>query len=199
MNQTIVLASSSPRRFNILSNLGFKVQIFASEINEAAKPHETAEQYVLRMAIEKNQAANIPTTYQHLPIISADTVVALDNHILGKPKSKQHAAHILAMLSDKTHQVMTAVCVHYKTQQFSLVQHNHVTFKTLSEQEIQAYIATGESMDKAGAYGIQGIASVFVKHLSGSFTGVMGLPIYETMQLLQQCHIQIPPLNQQEQ
>lgn len=189
----LVLASASPRRKDILHSLGFEVINIPSNITETKNINETAQDYVLRMAIEKNQAANIPDKLKHYPLISADTIVCLNKHILGKPNSTQEAYNMLKKLSGQTHQVLTAVCIRHQQQQYHVIQHNHVKFKTLSHAEIQAYIATGEPMDKAGAYGIQGIGSIFIQHLSGSFSGVMGLPIFETMQLLQQCGLATPP------
>ena len=112
---------------------------------------------------------------------------------MGKPESTVHAAEMLRELSDCTHQVLTAVCVSLGTHEHALVQQNDVRFRPLSDSEIAAYIATGEPMDKAGAYGIQGIGGVFITHLSGSFTGVMGLPVFETVDLLRRCGANVPP------
>ncbi|QMT31967.1 Maf family protein [Alysiella filiformis] len=189
----ILLASNSPRRREILTQLGYTVSVQAAEIDETPYPNETAHDYVLRMAIEKNQAAQQQFPPQNLPLMSADTTVALHNLILGKPESPQHAHQMLRQLSGSTHQVLTAVCVSLAGQMRHVVQENHVVFRDLSDDEITRYIATGEPLDKAGAYGIQGVGGVFVAHLSGSFTGVMGLPVCETMALLQQLGWQTPP------
>ena len=120
-------------------------------------------------------------------------MVALHNQILGKPKDVADAQRILTALSGCVHQVLTAVCVSYQGHEYACIQKNQVQFKSLTQNEIHAYIATGEPMDKAGAYGIQGLGGVFVANLSGSFTGVMGLPVFETMQLLQQIGWATPP------
>ena len=113
--------------------------------------------------------------------------------ILGKPTSPEHAAEMLRGLSGDTHQVLTAVCVSFGAQEHATVQQNNVQFCPLTAAQIAAYIATGEPLDKAGAYGIQGIGGVFVAHLSGSFSGVMGLPVFETVQLLRQLGAPVPP------
>ena len=176
----ILLASGSPRRREILTNLGFEVHTCTTNIDETPQPNESVDDYVKRMAVEKNQAAQSDSTRHILdaPILSADTVVALHNQILGKPKDVADAQRILTALSGCVHQVLTAVCVSYQEHEYACIQKNQVQFK---------------SMDKAGAYGIQGLGGVFVANLSGSFTGMMGLPVFETMQLLQQIGWATPP------
>ncbi|MDP9500041.1 Maf family protein [Bisgaard Taxon 45] len=189
------LASNSPRRAQILQNLGFHFDVFCGEIDETPLPNEKGAEYVLRMAIEKNKAArqywqqatlsqNVRHGVPSLPFLSADTSVILDDKILGKPKNEADAAAMLRALSGRTHQVMTAVCVADDKQMQTAVQLSQVRFKPLSEKEIQGYIATGEPMDKAGAYGIQQLGGAFVEHIEGSFSGVMGLPVFETVALL---------------
>lgn len=193
MNKRIYLASGSPRRREILSNLGYEVVVQVAEIDETPHAHEGAHDYVLRMAIGKNQAAVARFQAADAPVLSADTTVAFNDIILGKPDTPEHAKAMLQQLSGSVHQVLTAVCVSFGGQQFSVVQTSDVHFRVLSDHEIDRYIASGEPMDKAGSYGIQGAAGVFVSHLSGSFTGVMGLPVFETVQLLQQCGWTTPP------
>lgn len=193
MNKKLYLASGSPRRREILGNLGYQVSVNVAEIDETPRQNETASDYVLRMAVEKNQAAQTQFDLHDCPIISADTTVALHNLILGKPQSSEHAHEMLRQLSGSTHQVLTAVCVSFQGEMRHIVQNNDVVFRHLHDDEIARYIATGEPLDKAGAYGIQGLGGVFVAHLSGSFTGVMGLPVFETVNLLQQFHWQTPP------
>lgn len=193
MNTKIYLASGSPRRREILHNLGYQVSVNVAEIDETPHENESASDYVLRMAVEKNQAAQTQFDLRDCPIISADTTVALHNLILGKPQSPEHAHDMLRQLSGSTHQVLTAVCVSFQGEMRQAVQSSDVTFCTLSDDEIRRYIASGEPMDKAGAYGIQGLGGIFVAHLSGSFTGVMGLPVFETVDLLQQFNWQTPP------
>ena len=197
MPNTIYLASASPRRREILVSLGFQPVLLTAEIDETVLPGEAVEDYVSRMARQKNAAARQLATQRGLalaqPLLSADTVVALDNAILGKPRDAAHARELLESLSGREHQVWTAVCVSLGGQTLEAAQRSDVRFKELSEQEIAAYIASGEPLDKAGAYGIQGIGGVFVAHLSGSFSGVMGLPVFETVQLLRQLGAPVPP------
>lgn len=195
----LYLASTSPRRHALLTQLGYRIQTLAASIDETAHVDETADVYVYRMAQEKNHAARIQhqkDILSDIPIISADTTVSLKGQILGKPESPEHAFELLSALSGQVHQVLTSVCVHFRGQDFIGVQSSDVHFKTLSPDDIHAYIQTGEPMDKAGAYGIQGIAGAFVAHLSGSFTGVMGLPIFETVALLRECGYPTPPFHQ---
>jgi len=197
MPNTIYLASASPRRREILASLGFQPVLLAAEIDEMVQPGEAVADYVARMARQKNAAARQLATQRGLalaqPLLSADTVVALDNAILGKPRDAAHARELLESLSGREHQVWTAVCVSLGGQTLEAAQRSDVRFKELSTQEIAAYIASGEPLDKAGAYGIQGIGGVFVAHLSGSFSGVMGLPVFETVQLLRQLGAPVPP------
>lgn len=191
--QRILLASGSPRRREILENLGFQVVKLPVEIDETPHANELAVNYVQRLAVEKNRAACAIHGYQHsLPILTADTTVSLNEMILGKPDDVMHAKQMLQMLSGSIHMVLTAVCVSYLGQEYVCLQSNDVQFKLLSEKEIVSYIATGEPMGKAGSYAIQGIGGAFVRHLSGSFTGVMGLPVFETLQLLEQAGVVIP-------
>ncbi|WP_301099011.1 Maf family protein [Otariodibacter sp.] len=192
--KSIYLASNSPRRWELLQQLGLDLHSLQSEIDETPHPNEEAKSYCLRVAIEKNKAAQAVRSAKNLanfPILTADTTVSIDQMILGKPKDKDEAYSMLKRLSGKTHQVFTAVCISDGEKQYSCVQTSEVTFKVLSDLEINAYIATGQPMDKAGAYGIQGIGGCFISHLTGSFTGVMGLPMYETADLLKQCGIEV--------
>ena len=197
MPNTIYLASASPRRREILVSLGFQPVLLTAETDETALPSEAVADYVARMARQKNVAARQLAAQRGLalaqPLLSADTVVALDNAILGKPRDAAHARELLESLSGREHQVWTAVCVSLGGQTLEAAQRSDVRFKKLSTQEIAAYIASGEPLDKAGAYGIQGIGGVFVAHLSGSFSGVMGLPVFETVQLLRQLGAPVPP------
>ena len=197
---TIYLASGSPRRREILTNLGYTVIRLNADIDETPHPNEQAQDYVLRMACEKNATALRCWQTQNnqspeYPILTADTTVALGSTILGKPESAEQAKKMLHQLSDAVHQVLTAVCVYWQDQTLFTVQQSNVRFKSLTDVEIDAYIANGEPMDKAGAYGIQGIGGVFVADLQGSFTGVMGLPVFETVQLLQQHGLVVPPFS----
>lgn len=200
MQQMLYLASGSPRRREILTGLGFDVVRVAAEIDETPRPQEAAYPYVLRMAREKNRAARQRCAQEGLdgtvPLLTADTTVALDGRILGKPESPEQARVMLAALSGTVHQVLTAVCVSRNGRTVEAVQQSDVRFKTLSTAEVAAYVRSGEPMDKAGAYGIQGLGGLFVAHLSGSFTGVMGLPVAETAALLAEVGVGIPLLPQ---
>ncbi|QIM63384.1 septum formation protein Maf [Pasteurellaceae bacterium Orientalotternb1] len=192
--KAIYLASNSPRRWELLRSLGLQLHRIAGEIDETPLPNEQAKAYCLRIALAKNRAAQAVSStenFTNLPILTADTTVSIDGKILGKPKDQADAITMLQQLSGRTHQVFTAVCVSYSGEQFECVQTSEVTFKTLSEAEISAYVETGEPMDKAGAYGIQGVGGIFISHLEGSFTGVMGLPLFETAELLRKCGVQI--------
>ena len=194
----IYLASGSPRRREILENLGFTVCRLPADIDETPKEGEAAVEYVRRMACEKNQAAVAQWFAAHdkepeFAVLTADTMVADGAVILGKPGSEADAVDMLERLSGRTHQVLTAVCVYWQGVCHDVVQTSEVRFKTLTAEEIAAYVASGEPMDKAGAYGIQGLGGVFVEHLQGSFTGVMGLPVYETAQLLKSLGLEAPP------
>ncbi|WP_442805646.1 Maf family protein [Testudinibacter sp. TR-2022] len=185
MQNTLYLASGSPRRWQLLQELGLNLIKVSAEIDETPFADEPAQRYVLRMAQQKNQRAlQVLGKTPEFPLLTADTTVALQQQIIGKPESEQDAAAILKRLSGSTHQVLTAVCVHWQGQTHSVLQTSEVTFSQLTDEQIWAYIATGEPMDKAGAFAIQGFGSLFVRHISGSFSGIMGLPIYETGELL---------------
>ncbi|KAE9529873.1 septum formation inhibitor Maf [Testudinibacter aquarius] len=185
MQNTLYLASGSPRRWQLLQELGLNLIKVSAEIDETPFADEPAQCYVLRMAQQKNQRAlQVLGKTPEFPLLTADTTVALQQQIIGKPESEQDAAAILKRLSGSTHQVLTAVCVHWQGQTHSVLQTSEVTFSQLTDEQIWAYIATGEPMDKAGAFAIQGFGSLFVRHISGSFSGIMGLPIYETGELL---------------
>lgn len=195
---TLYLASGSPRRREILENLGYRIEHLPADIDETPHTSEAAADYVLRMACEKNAAALAQWQAARegepeFPVITADTTVAHHNQILGKPADAAEAQAMLEMLSDTTHQVLTAVAVYFQGRVQTVVQTSDVRFHALSAAQIQAYIDSGEPMDKAGAYGIQGVGGVFVAHLSGSFTGVMGLPVAETVALLEKAGAPVPP------
>jgi septum formation protein len=195
-DRSIYLASRSPRRRELLAQIGvrFHLLLFRDkpetdvELDEAPLADESPEAYVERVARAKALAGwkrleqrNLPRA----PVLAADTTVALDGRILGKPADRREAAGMLAELSGRRHQVLTAVAVKHESQFESVLSVSDVEFKPLSPDEIRLYCATGECDDKAGAYAIQGRAAQFVAELRGSFSGVMGLPLYETAQLLE--------------
>ena len=191
----IYLASRSPRRRELLSQIGvrFHLLLFRSrpgedpEVDETPLEGEAPGAYVERMARAKADAGwrrmlqrNLP----HAPVLAADTTVALEGRIIGKPGGREQAAEMLAALSGRTHEVLTAAALKYGDWIEAAVSRSEVRLKPLSEEEIRLYVATGECDDKAGAYAIQGRAARFVVELRGSYSGVMGLPLYETSLLL---------------
>ncbi|MBA6414413.1 septum formation inhibitor Maf [Colwellia sp. 6M3] len=183
MSTTLILASQSPRRKELLEQLGYHFTCLPADIDESVLAQETPEQYVSRLAIEK--ARVIAKQYdESVVVLGSDTSVIFGTHILGKPASLDECIAILSMLSGQTHQVITAVAVVKGERSEVLVVRTEVDFKVLTEQEISRYWRTGEPQDKAGAYGIQGIAGQFVKQIRGSYSAVVGLPLYETSQLL---------------
>lgn len=159
-----------------MQQLGYEMAPLVAPIDEVPYLGEAALDYVARMAYKKNAAASVVLAQAQgadLPILTADTTVALAGQILGKPLDAEEARAMLGRLSGSTHQVLSAVCVSHRGRCVAKVQVSDVAFKVLSEEEISAYVATGEPMDKAGGYGVQGQAGLFVRHLAGSFTGVM--------------------------
>jgi len=184
---TLYLASQSPRRAELLTQIGVSFSVVDIAIDETPLANESARFYVERMAIEKSSSgfANVRSGV----VLGADTTVVLDEKILGKPVDRDDAVAMLKLLSGKTHQVMTAICMTSKNNQLTAVSVTEVSFRSLSEIEVNAYCDTGEPMDKAGAYGIQGRGAVFVNHIEGSYSGVVGLPLSETYLLLQQMDV----------
>lgn len=186
--RSIYLASRSPRRQELLAQIGVKFEVVETDVDESVADGESPRAYVERLARAKAEAGwrrverdNLPRA----PVLGADTTVAVDGRILGKPADGLEAAEMLAALSGRLHEVLTAVAVKHDSRLESAVSVSEVRFKTLSKEEIARYIGTGECEDKAGAYGIQGHAARFVAELRGSFSGVVGLPLYETAQLLE--------------
>jgi len=180
----LVLASASPRRAELLQQMGLEFDIKAVDIDETVQQGEQAEAYVRRLALEKARASKALYPVKNCLVLGSDTAVAVDDEIFGKPESKQHALDMLRRLSGRTHTVLTSVAV-IGEQELCAVCKSEVSFTSLSEQQLEWYWASGESTGKAGAYGIQGKAAIFIHRLEGSFSGVMGLPIYETAQLLE--------------
>lgn len=182
-DRSIYLASASPRRRELLALLDYPFDVLRVDVLEEHQPHETPEAYVQRLAHDKSQAGWLACQGSR-PVIGADTIVVFEQQILEKPKNFHDASQMLQMLSGNTHTVMTAVGLStHASCQVQLVQ-SLVTFGELSDADIEAYWQTGEPADKAGSYGIQGIGGKFVRHLSGSYSAVVGLPLYETEQLL---------------
>ena len=183
MSTKIYLASASPRRKQLLSQLDVAFEQFATDIDESQVEGETAEAFVSRLAEEK-ALAGVEIAEQDYPVLGSDTIVVLNGQVLGKPTDQSDAIATLTELSGQTHQVMTAIAFANKSKVKSMLVTTEVTFKHLSQQEINDYCATKEPLDKAGSYGIQGGAGRFVTNLNGSYFAVMGLPLYETEKLL---------------
>ncbi len=194
--KTIYLASKSPRRKELLRQVGIAFELLPlrvlphdrRDVDETPLQDEAALDYVRRIAHLKAQAAVRIMVTRHLQrrlVLAADTTVVLHGAILGKPADAADAVNMLKRLSGQTHEVHTAIAVANSKDVQSAVSSSTVTFRQLDEKEIRQYVATGEPLDKAGAYAIQGRAAAFISHLSGSYSGVMGLPLYETVRLLQ--------------
>ena len=186
----IILASASSRRAELLLQLGLKFEVKPADIDESVHAGETDADYVQRMALEKGEEVR-QCCHPEDVVISADTVVCIDQQILGKPKNEENAIQMLTSLSGCVHTVLTAVVVSQSEYLGYSLSKSMVTFRALSQDEIKRYWQTGEPQDKAGAYAIQGLGAMFVKNLQGSFSGVMGLPIYETAQLLKRARVSL--------
>lgn len=178
----VALASRSPRRRELLEQIGIKYEVIDIDIDESWHEGEDPEDYVCRIAIEKARAGKAISNNK-LPMLAADTAVVLNGHILGKAENKCDATAMLETLSGKTHVVLSAVTVINNLER-TKISTSKVTFKYLSKEEINTYCDTDEPIGKAGGYAIQGKAAVFIERLEGSYSGVMGLPLFETQQLL---------------
>lgn len=181
----IALASASPRRQALLAQIGIRFRCLAVTVDERPRPGEAPPGYVRRLALAKARAGRAQQTggEEHLPVLGADTAVVVDGDILGKPADCAHAEAMLARLSGRSHRVLTAVALVDREARYRLSA-STVTFKPLTQAERRAYLASGEGLDKAGAYAIQGRGALFISRLEGSYSGVMGLPLYETGELL---------------
>jgi septum formation protein len=188
------LASASPRRREILTAMGLRFTCEGADIVEAAGDGEAPEELVLRLASEKANAVAL-TSHGGLPVLAADTVVVRGNRILGKPDSKEDALDMLALLSGADHRVLTAVVLKANDMLRSTLSDTAVRFRKITTAEAHQYWLSGEPAGKAGAYAIQGIAGVFVESLVGSYSGVVGLPVFETAALLRECGIDVLEIN----
>ncbi len=185
----LYLASRSPRRRELLHQIGVEFDTLLSdfEVDETPWPDEAPRAYVERVTRAKAEHGLHLLKERHLPvrpILSADTTLEFAGQIIGKPRDAADATRILHQLSGQTHLVLTGVAVHYQERTEFVLSVSEVRFRALEDDEIRHYVLSGEPMDKAGAYGIQGKAGLFVDHLAGSYTGVMGLPVCETGELL---------------
>jgi septum formation protein len=182
-NQAVLrLASASPRRRQLLDLIGVPHVVLPADIDETPRASETAARYVMRLAEEK--ASAIWARHQDLPVLAADTTVVVDQEILGKPESEAEAQTMLGKLSGRAHVVHTGIALRTAQSQKVDISTTTVSFAVLTAAQIRAYWASGEPQGKAGAYAIQGLGAAFVANISGSYTGVMGLPLFETAAML---------------
>lgn len=196
----VYLASQSPRRRQLLEQLGVPYELLLAddgedvEALEVVLPGEAPRAYVQRVTLLKLQAALARMKRRGLspaPVLCSDTTVAVGKTILGKPDDAKHARQILGVLSGQTHRVLTAVALGTGRKQAQVLSVSQVRFAPMTRTQIEHYVATGEPMGKAGAYAIQGRAAAYIEHLSGSYSGIMGLPMFETAQLLRAFGFQV--------
>lgn len=184
-NSLIYLASASPRRSALLDQIGVPHRVQPVDIDETARGGEPPDQYVQRLAVLKAETLwQKLAAAQRQPVLGADTAVVLDDEILGKPRDEQDCLRMLKLLSARTHQVFTAVALRASDGCQSRVNVSEVTFRKLADEEIKRYWRSGEPADKAGAYAVQGRAALFIERIAGSYSGIMGLPLFETGELL---------------
>jgi len=193
-NPYIYLASRSPRRAELLQQMGVRFSVLPADIDESELENEDPAEYVLRLARTKAQVCLQMLAHENLemrPVLAADTTVCIDGCILGKPADEAEARDMLQRMSGRRHEVLTGLAIATNTEVQTMVSITQVEMAVLSTDEIAAYIASGEPFDKAGAYGIQGLAGTFIKRIEGSYSGVMGLPTYETALLLGRAGIRV--------
>nr|WP_045224815.1 nucleoside triphosphate pyrophosphatase [Methyloterricola oryzae] len=186
----IILASTSPRRRELLAQLAIPFEAVDVEVDETPRLGEPAEVYVARVAAEKSLQGQCEGAAA-LPVLGADTEVVLDGEVLGKPRDREHGEAMLKRLAGREHRVLSGVSLRFGEQHWQAMSESRVYFRALRDAEISAYWNTGEPADKAGAYAIQGLGAVFIARLEGSFSGVMGLPVYETAELLSRVGIDV--------
>ncbi|MDH5711059.1 MAG: Maf family nucleotide pyrophosphatase [Gammaproteobacteria bacterium] len=189
----IILASASPRRLELLQQIGVCARVQPVPVEEVQCDGESSLDFVQRLAMEKARYGFELVVHQciELPVLGSDTIVELDGEVFGKPSDVEQAKAMLTKLSGRVHQVHTAVAIKVAKAEYLALSSSHVEFAELSPDTIEAYIATGEPLDKAGSYAIQGIAAQFVKDLHGSYSGVMGLPLFETAGLLAKAGVKL--------
>jgi septum formation protein len=194
-DRQIYLASRSSRRRELLKQIGVSFEVLLlregpareADFDETPLPGEPPADYALRLARTKAEAGWLRLGQRRMvraPVLSADTTVAVGDRILGKPGGREEALEFLRLLSGKTHDVHTAVALMYDSRLEVVLSSTQVVFRELDEREIRQYVASGDALDKAGGYGIQGRAALFIRSIAGSYSGVMGLPLFETGQLL---------------
>jgi nucleoside triphosphate pyrophosphatase len=201
-DKRIYLASRSPRRRDLLKQIGVPFELLllredlrrGVDVDETPLPEESAGIYVLRIARTKVEMAVRQIAYRNLPqkpVLAADTTVVFDGEIVGKPDDAEHAARMLRALSGREHQVLTAVAIALREQIETQISVSSVWFREIPDADIRRYCTSGEPLDKAGAYAIQGRAGAFVTRISGSYSGIMGLPLAETVELLQKFNVPV--------
>ncbi len=188
----IFLASSSPRRRELLLQIGVDHEVIRVDVDETPHPGEAPSEYVIRLALEKARAGRKLSPDLQIPVLAADTAVVVEGEILGKPTDSRDALRMLQLLSGRTHKVLTGVAL-IGSEEKSRLSVSRVSFRTISPAEAEQYWQSGEPEDKAGAYGIQGLGALFINGLEGSFSGVMGLPLFETGELLRSAGIEPLP------
>lgn len=188
----VYLASASPRRCDLLDQLGLHWMQVAAAVDESVRPAESATDYVQRVALAKARAARESLDNLEAPVLAADTAVVLDEEILGKPADRAEGLQILRRLSGRTHSVLTAVAMLDARRERHALSRTEVSFGDISAVQAEAYWDSGEPADKAGAYGIQGLGAMFVRRISGSYSGVVGLPLFETVGLLHEFGYRLP-------
>jgi septum formation protein len=189
----IYLASASPRRQELLHQVGLAHEAMPSSLVEQRQPGESPVDYVQRVAADKARSVARLVAGRGLPahpVLGADTEVVVENDVLGKPRDRAHAAGMLRRLAGRTHTVLTAICLVTAAGEFNARSESRVTFAALSDAAIARYLDTGEADDKAGAYAIQGRAAGFIARLEGSYSGVMGLPLYELFEILKRAGVE---------
>ncbi len=188
----IYLASASPRRKELLAQIGIKFECLTIDVPEEKKPHEAPQAYADRLALSKAQAGwESSERIENCPVLGADTIVVMDNIILEKPIDKDDGVRMLQLLSGNTHEVITSVAVMHGNHIKTACSISRVKFRKISAHEAAAYWETKEPTDKAGGYGIQGKAAAFVEHIAGSHSGIMGLPLFETANMLKEFGINV--------
>lgn len=181
----VYLASASPRRRELLAQIGLRWELLANHVDESRQAGEQPADYVRRLALAKARAAlaQLPAA-RAAPVLAADTAVVIDGQVLGKPGGEADCARMLGLLSGRVHEVLTAVAVCSRHGESVAVSLSEVAFRGIEAAEMAAYWRTGEPADKAGGYAIQGLGAIFVRELRGSYSGVVGLPLFETAGLL---------------
>lgn len=190
---TLVLASASPRRAELLQQLHLQFEQYHSNVDESLRRGESPSSYVSRLAQQKAQQVRdtLRDRDQSRVILGADTCIGMDERIFGKPANREQAIQFLTQLAGREHTVYSAVHVLWSNHSKGLLNCTKVRMKAMTQSDIHAYCASGEPLGKAGAYAIQGLGAMFIQHISGSYSAVMGLPLYETAELLQQAGITI--------